>query len=122
MSVSDIARVEIGRTDISEPQSLIAVTDDIFLGSFIAALKTIQPHSSERLIPENEIKIIVWLNDGQKIEFVSYSTKSTGHTIFVRSVTVSDSQPSWLAFGRGDAKFPDSQLYDWVSSVGVNLH
>ena len=118
---SEIEKIEVQRIDknsigISSP---ITVTDQVSIANFVSAIKTVQEDDlGSRFPTENETRVTVWLKNHHTVEFECYAIKDYGKSMSVGYIWM---KPNIYSFGSGRAHFPESEFYNWLLSVGVDV-
>lgn len=107
---------EISDSNIENNPPII-VEDKEAISDFVRALSTIQEYDPRQISGKHNLRILVKLNVIETIEIDCFTIQGSNRVI-VRSVFIS---PNFLAGSTTTAIFPESNFYDWLISVGVNL-
>jgi hypothetical protein len=118
-SSEKIAGIEIREVSDSNPRNnqFIIVEDKEAISRFVKALSTIQEYDPHQISGKHNLRILVKLNFIETIEIDCFTIQGSNRVI-VDSVFIS---PNFLASSVTTAIFPESDFYDWLISVGVNL-
>ena len=114
-----ITSIEIREVSDSDPRNnqVIIVEDKEAISRFVKALSAIQEYDPHQISGKHNLRILVKLNVIETIEIDCFTIQESNRVI-VRSVFIS---PNFLAASVTTAIFPESDFYNWLISVGVNL-